>query len=148
VRSRLRARVPAPDPPGARAADELRKAIDAPLPMDEVPIAFAVAASSGATAATIAFPGDADVQASGAIALPPVPMTIAFAALTANGRLQTLGTRTLTEQDLRIEGCCPVVRQDLTIPKDAIAVRAAVYQHASGRVGSAFITFAPGAAGR
>jgi hypothetical protein len=140
VRSRLRARVPVPDAAGARAGDELRKALEAPLPMDELPISFAVGAPSGSTGATIAFLAtDDSPSASGVVQLPSLPATIAFAALLENGRLQVLGTHRIGGSDLRIEGCCATARADITIPAGAIAVRAAAYQHATGRVGAAFL---------
>ena len=140
VRSRRRVRSPVPDPTGARASDELRKALEAPLPMDEVPISASLGGPSGSTSITIRFLGDpARTPDAGIIELPAMPVTVAVAAVSSNERVQMLGSRRLGDADLRVEGCCATVREDVVIPKNAIAVRVAVYQHASGRSGAVFL---------
>jgi len=62
--------------------------------------------------------------------------------VTDGGKMQEIGARDLGPEDIKIEGCCMTVQQDVVIPKNATSVRVAVYQHPTGKVGAVFLPIA------
>ena len=141
TRARLRVRVAEPLDLSVHATNELRTALSAALPMDEIPLSLGLDSTIGATAATVTFltSGAADPQS---VELPAFPLRVAFGAVTDGGKMQEIGARDLGPEDIKIEGCCMTVQQDVVIPKNATSVRVAVYQHPTGKVGAVFLPIA------
>jgi hypothetical protein len=138
TRARLRVRVPEPLELSVHATNELKTALAAALPMDEIALSFSLESTIGATAATVKFltTGAADPRS---VELPAFPLRVAFGAVTDAGKMQEIGVRDIGPEDIKIEGCCMTVQQDVVIPKNTISVRVAVYQHPTGKVGAVFL---------
>ena len=137
--ARLRVRVPEPLDLSAHMNNELRTALAAALPMDEIPLTFSVESTIGASAATVTFLPTGAAAAPGSVELPAFPLRLGFGAMTTAGKMLDLGARDVGPDDIKIEGCCLTVQQDVVIPKDATSVRVAVYQHPTGKVGAVFL---------
>ncbi|HEX5216695.1 MAG TPA: hypothetical protein VFV98_14635 [Vicinamibacterales bacterium] len=138
TRARLRVRAPEPLELSVHATNELKTALAAALPMDEIPLSFSLESTIGATAATVKFLTNGTTDPRSA-ELPEFPFRMAFGAVTDAGKMQEIGVRDVGPEDVKIEGCCMAIQHDVVIPKDATSVRVAVYQHPTGKVGAVFI---------